>query len=328
MHTINVIVPAHQGNEKFKQCLIHLLDAFTPQQIFIVIDRDTERIRNILKSHGLLQILQTPSPSGPAAARNLGANAAYGDILFFVDADVTIPSDASHQIISAFNKNNGLAAIIGSYDDTPFETDFLSQYKNLLHHYVHQNGNSEAFTFWGACGAIRRDIFLESGGFDEHYRQPSVEDIELGYRLKQAGYTIRLLKRLQVKHLKKWTLLSLIKTDFFNRALPWTELILKSGNTKNDLNLKIGDRVSVACVYLLIISIVLMLYKLIFLFPVIILIAVILKLNSGLYLFFWHQSGFVFLLKCIPWHWFYFFYSGLAFMVGWVKFSLQKLLAT
>lgn len=65
------------------------------------------------------------------------------------------------------------------------------------------------------------------GGFDESYRKPSIEDIELGYRLKQAGLKIRLCKALQVKHLKRWEVVSLLRADFFYRALPWTELILR-----------------------------------------------------------------------------------------------------
>ena len=100
----------------------------------------------------------------------------------------------------------------------------------------------EASTFWGACGAICRDVFLSLGGFDESYRQPSIEDIELGYRLKQAGYRIKLCKTLQVKHLKHWGVVSLLKADFFYRALAWTQLILRNGKLINDLNLQLSSR--------------------------------------------------------------------------------------
>jgi hypothetical protein len=61
--------------------------------------------------------------------------------------------------MEAFQNDHDLAAVIGSYDDEPFEPNFLSQYKNLLHHYVHQTANRDASTFWGACGAIRRESF-------------------------------------------------------------------------------------------------------------------------------------------------------------------------
>ena len=71
----------------------------------------------------------------------------------------------------------------------------VSQYRNLLHHFVHQHGNSEASTFWAGCGAIRRSVFEEMGGFDEQrFPTPSIEDIELGYRLRQAGHRILLDK--------------------------------------------------------------------------------------------------------------------------------------
>jgi GT2 family glycosyltransferase len=163
-----------------------------------------------------------------------------------VDADVTIPPDAIGQITAAFRREPDLAAVFGSYDDAPAATNFLPQYKNLFHHYVHQTAREEASTFWGACGAIRREVFLTFGGFDERYRQPSIKDIELGYRLKRAGYRIRLCKALQVKQLKRWGVVSLLKSDFFHRALPWTELILRDRRFINDLNLRFSAA-SVCC---------------------------------------------------------------------------------
>src|SRR5262249_39714878 len=121
----------------------------------------------------------------------------------------------------------------------------VSQYRNLLHHYVHQHGCTTASTFWGACGAIRRSVFLEVGGFDEERFPRCIEDIELGYRLRAAGHRIRLDKRLQCTHLKKWTLRSMIRTDVMCRAVPWTRLILETRSAPDDLNVKGLQRVSV-----------------------------------------------------------------------------------
>ena len=66
---------------------------------------------------------------------------------------------------AAFAEDLTLDALIGSYDDDPAERDFLSQYKNLMHCFVHQTGNEQASTFWSGCGAIRRDVSLAHSGF-------------------------------------------------------------------------------------------------------------------------------------------------------------------
>jgi GT2 family glycosyltransferase len=241
-----------------------------------------------------------------------------------VDADVAVFPDAVGQMSAVFQQNPDLAAVFGSYDDRPFETNFLSQYRNLFHHYVHQTAKEEAATFWGGCGAIRREVFLKMGGFDEGYRRPAIEDIELGYRLKRAGYRIRLLKGLMVTHLKRWDMLTLLKADFFYRALPWTRLLLREGRFDNDLNLKITSRISVILTNLLLIT----LAGTVFL-PWLVLAAFgmmggLLVLNWDVYRFFKTKRGMLFAVKAIPWHWFYYLYSGLAFAVGYAGFKFKK----
>jgi GT2 family glycosyltransferase len=213
-----------------------------------------------------------------------------------------------------------LAALIGSYDDEPAAQNFFSQYKNLLHHYVHQTSSEEASTFWGACGAIRREVFLALGGFDDkQYPRPSIEDIEFGYRLKRAGYRIRLVKGLQVKHLKRWDAFSLIKTDFFQRALPWTELILRDRHLVNDLNLQTSSRISVALTFALI-GILPFARRWAFLRGMSALLAGgLLALNAPLYHFFWRKRTLFFTLQAIMCHWFYYFYSGLAFSIVFAR---------
>ena len=322
--SVSVIVPVHNGGGNFRRCLESLAAAEpAPKEIIVVADGDTDGSWRLAEEFGF-RVLRIPKRGGPARARNMGAQQARGDILFFVDADVTISRDAVSQIVDSFQPDFGVTAVFGSYDDEPFETNFLSQYKNLFHHYVHQTANEEASTFWGACGAIRRDIFLDLNGFDENYERPSIEDIELGYRLKRAGHRIYLLKRLMVKHLKRWGVASLLKADFLYRALPWTALILKEGGFVNDLNLKISSRSCVFLTYLLLLSLVGT-----FVMPWLFMIAAmvvmsLLVINWDVYRFFQAKRGILFAIMVIPWHWFYFFYSGLAFAIGFARFHAKR----
>ncbi len=324
---ISVIIPVHNGGVSFRYCLSSLANAVpAPSEIIVVADGDTDGSWLVAKEFGA-KVLRIPTSGGPAKARNLGARAAKGDILFFVDADVTICPDAISQVEKAFGDEPELAALIGSYDDAPGASNFLSQYKNLFHHYTHQTAKEEAFTFWGACGAIRREIFLELGGFDESYRRPSIEDIELGYRLKQAGYTIRLCKALQVKHLKYWGVVSLLKAEFFYRALPWTELILRDRQLNNDLNLGLNSRLSVIFTYGLVSSLVIAWWLPGFLAMAFVLSLLLLAFNQQVYRFFLCKRGFWFALCVIPWHWLYYLYGGLAFAIGTVRYIFSMKLA-
>lgn len=327
--TVSVIIPVYNGGSNFRVCLSSVADCVPPpHEIIVVADGDTDG-SSLVAGEFTRKVVRLPAPGGPARARNRGAGLASESILFFIDADVAVPQDAIGKIIEAFQHDPDLAAIIGSYDDEPFESNFLSQYKNLLHHYVHQTANQEASTFWGACGAIRRDVFTSVDGFDEGYRRPCIEDIELGYRLKWAGYRICLIRKLQVKHLKRWTVRSLLRADFFDRAMPWTELILRDRRLINDLNLKIADRISVMSVFLLVFTLLGSLYAPLFLVPAAFLIILLLWLNRGLYHFFIVKRGFSFALKTVPWHWFYFLYSGIAFSIGlarqWVRQHITPL---
>jgi GT2 family glycosyltransferase len=165
----------------------------------------------------------------------------------FVDADVCVHDDTLARVVAAFEEDPRTDALFGSYDLTPGAPNFLSQYKNLFHHYVHQRAATAAFTFWSGCGAIKRDVFLEAGGFSPEYRRPAIEDIELGARLVRAGRRIVVRKDVLATHLKRWTLRGLLKADVWDRGVPWTELILREGKgLPNDLNLKTAERVSAA----------------------------------------------------------------------------------
>src|SRR5207249_8693541 len=124
------------------------------------------------------------------------------------------------------------------YDDQPAAGGLVSDFRNLLHHHVHQEGAGPATTFWAGLGAIRRDAFLAFGGFDDkRFPRPSIEDIDLGARVVERGGRIVLDPRIQGKHLKRWTIATMVRTDFRDRGLPWVELLLARPADTTTLNL-------------------------------------------------------------------------------------------
>ena len=248
---LSVIVPAFDGSDMLVRTLAAIAASdYHHYECIVVDDGSTEDLRPVVAPFPVRLVRIADGPLGPAHARNAGAAEAAGDVIVFVDADVLVTSGTLRQFADTFANHPGVDAVFGSYDDAPATPDFVSQFKNLLHHFVHQHANQEAATFWSGCGAIRRDVFLAAGGFDAHrYRRPSIEDIELGYRLRAAGRRIILNKDIQVKHLKRWTLRGLMTTDIFDRGAPWTRLILERRRLPNDLNLHIGQRMSAMLSY-------------------------------------------------------------------------------
>ncbi len=325
---ISIIIPVYNGGLAFQNCLKSLF-AHLPKteehlaEVIVVADGCTDGSDLIAEKFGAT-VLRTEAPRGPARARNIGARKARGEVLFFVDADVTVHNNTVDKVAQLFQTQSTLAAVIGSYDNEPGAPNFLSQYKNLFHHYTHQTSSEEASTFWGACGAMRRAIFWEVGGFDESYEKPSIEDIELGYRLRRKGYSIRLCKSLFVKHLKRWEPVSLLRAEFFYRALPWTELLLRQEQVNNDLNLNISTRISVILTFGLIFSTFLGILWTQAWFIAGAFALALLICNLPVYRFFQRQRGTWFMLKVIPWHWLYFAYCGLAYGLGNIRYFFKN----
>lgn len=245
--TLSVIIPVHNGGAHLPRCLEALRASdLTGREIIVVDDGSTDGGVDVARARGF-EVVRLDARRGPAAARNEGARRARGNILLFLDADVLARADTLARVEAFFEEHEETAALFGSYDDAPDARGFVSQYKNLAHHFIHQRSRADAQTFWAGCGAVRREAFAAIGGFDEtRYTRPSIEDIELGRRLRRRGYRITLDRGLQVKHLKRWTLASLLRADVLDRALPWSRLILEEGSMPRDLNLRASDRASAA----------------------------------------------------------------------------------
>lgn len=310
---LSVIVPVHEGADFLARSLPAIAASSARDFECIVVDDGSSEALRLPLDDDRFRILRLDVKGGPARARNHGAASARAAVLVFFDADVLVHADTLELLRDRLVKESELAAVIGSYDDQPTDPGFVSQFKNLFHHYVHQHSRREARTFWSGCGAIRRANFHEIGGFDALFEEPSVEDIELGYRLRASGARIALDPAIQVTHLKRWTLASMVRTDVMARAIPWLLLMMRSRTMPADLNAAVSHRLSVALVWLLgacaaatpfaprTISA-----------AAVVCAGVLLAVNADLYGFFARARGVSFAIRAVALHWLYYAYCGVA----------------
>jgi glycosyltransferase involved in cell wall biosynthesis len=248
---LSVIVPAHRAPRDLERCITALKasDLDREKWELIVVDDGSADDETTRVAQTADHVVTLPAPaSGPAAARNAGAKDARGRWLAFIDADVLVHRDALRRLLDTLEKS-GAAAVFGSYDDMPAAAGIVSQYRNLLHHRVHQRNAGDVESFWAGCGAVERTAFDAVGQFDAtRFHRPEMEDVELGYRLRDSGYRIVLDPTVLCTHLKRWTLSGMIASDFSRRGVPWARLLVDRKMLLNPQGLSLGasERASAA----------------------------------------------------------------------------------
>lgn len=313
---ISIIMPVYNGEDfivKSLPPLIEMQRRGEVREVIVVDDTSTDATPQIAADLGA-RVIPSGGRLGPGAARNQAAKLAKGDILWFVDADVIIHDDAAGYMEQGFAMPE-VVAVFGSYNDRPPAQNFLSQYKNLVHHFYHHRGRKESATFWAGCGAIRKDDFLNVGGFDiETYKRPSIEDIELGYRLREAGGKIMLFPELQSTHLKVWRFVNLIHTEIFCRAIPWSRLMIQQTGVVDDLNVSTQERLRAGLAGILFLCLLAVLLGwLPWWTPIVMAVCVVLA-NSSLFMLFYRRKGLLFALMGLGFHQLYYLYSSAAFV--------------
>jgi len=326
---LSVVIPVYNGGSDLGRCLRRLRDSRgTDFELIVVDDGSTDGSAAVAAWFGA-RVISNPEPLGPASARNTGARAASADLVFFLDADVAVHPETLARAVARFEADPGLTALFGSYDDRPEAPGLVSRFRNLLHHFTHQQGQfvddaRPAHTFWTGCGAIRRRAFLDAGGFDPRlYARPAIEDIELGYRLTRAGHRIVLARDVLGTHLKRWTLTSVVRTDIFQRGVPWVLLMKRQRIAETDLNVRPSQKACVALAGLAALALLAAPWRPWLLAAVFACQALVIGLNGPFYRFLARKRGVAFAAGSVPLHLLYYGCCGLSVVMALAYWHLR-----
>ena len=124
--TLSVVIPVRNGGLDFERCLRGLRAShWTDYELIVIDDGSSDDTADRARKHGA-RVIRHEKPLGPAASRNDGAEAAFSDLIFFIDGDVVVHPDTLTKVVERFQENPGLAALFGSYDAEPSASGLVS----------------------------------------------------------------------------------------------------------------------------------------------------------------------------------------------------------
>ena len=218
---MSVIVPARNASTTLGACLKGIRAALTEDaEVILVDDYSSDSTSDIAKQYAD-HVESLLAHKGLANARNIGKKIARGKHIIFVDSDVIVPKDVFIKIEYCFKRHPDVYAVTGLLSKEHPNRDFFSQYKNLYMHFIFKNQQDPIQFLYGSIHAFR-----EKPAVDYDVSMRYAEDTAMGMELSHAGKKIMLMKDLEVVHLKRHNLLSLIRNDF-NISFYWARLFLR-----------------------------------------------------------------------------------------------------
>jgi len=217
--TISVVIPVKDRAEELRRCLESVGRIDYPRelvQIIVVDDGSSDSSASVAASLGALVIPSGGTGRGPAAARNVGARAAGGEILAFIDSDCTASKGWLRELLSAFCDPKVVA--VGGLVDGMCMDSAVDRYEAVMSSLSlggrEQTGGSGDDTFYlPSCNLlVRRATFIRAGGFNDLMHVG--EDVDLTWRLRDSGWTIAYFPVGRVFHEHRSSLRSFMSRRF------------------------------------------------------------------------------------------------------------------
>ncbi len=211
----SVIIPAYNAENTLGLTLDALERQTVPREMYEIIvvdDGSGDRTAAIAAEHGARVIRQ--ENQGPAVARNVGVEAARGEIVLFTDADCAPREDWIEKMVAPF-ADPDVVGTKGAYltRQTAWMARFVQQEYEDRYDRMARFERIDFIDTYSA--AYRRDIFLANGGFDPIFATASVEDQEFSFRLAQKGYKMVFVPDARVYHLHNESLRDYMRRKFY-----------------------------------------------------------------------------------------------------------------
>jgi len=243
---VSVVIPCRNGAATLGPCLRAALASRHPRFEVVVVDDASEDGSAAIARSFPCKLVQLDGHRGVSAARNAGAAASAGTLLFFTDADCLLQEEAL-SIASAAYGQRGDLVLGGSYTPLPHDGDFFSAFQSVAIHHAETRRRVPDYVATHAM-VIDAALFRRSGGFlhNDHLGvAPGVEDVELSHRLRQAGCLLAMEPRVRVKHIFRFSLRRSL-ANAAHKARRWTryslahrDLLTDSGAASHGLKLNV-----------------------------------------------------------------------------------------
>jgi glycosyltransferase involved in cell wall biosynthesis len=202
---VSVIVPAYNAAETIRACIDSLLELNYPKaelELVVVNNASSDHTASILKEYGeRIRILQE-SKRGPAAARNRGIRGATGNVVAFTDADCIVDKDWLHYLVPLLREP--AIGIVGGAILAKRPCNEIARFGEAIHDHdlaINAYKPPAVITMnWASRSSVLREVNL----FDESFIR--CEDVDLSYRILQAGYRFAFRAEAVVYHQNEDTL--------------------------------------------------------------------------------------------------------------------------
>ena len=191
---VSIVMPTYNRAQIIRDTIENIFQQTYPNiELIVVDDGSTDETRSILNSFGDRIRWTAQVNAGPAAARNRGIAMARGEIVAFQDSDDTWhPSKLERQVALLHRAGDSVVCCIcNSNIELPGKVVRSFETANIfpsIPEGIWTNAPeilTTRFILFNQAAAVRRDVLLRIGGFDESFRL--MEDGDLGLRLALEG---------------------------------------------------------------------------------------------------------------------------------------------